>query len=216
MGDHYYGRTLFSVDAAEKLHDTVGSLGVEVPGRLVGYDDFRAVQQGTGNGNSLLLASGQLVRHLVRLMRHPHGFEHIAYPSVIIESYEHLPNKEYAKVRFCGISTSEEARALTNHTLYTTIAQSRADCVLKEGEFFWFDIIGCEIIESSEILGRVQDIERIGSTDYMLIATNPFLIETYKLPKTFLLPYIERFITHTDISQKRIYAQNARGILENS
>lgn len=141
---------------------------------------------------------------------------HIAYPSVIIESYEHLPNKEYAKVRFCGISTSEEARALTNHTLYTTIAQSRADCVLKEGEFFWFDIIGCEIIESSEILGRVQDIERIGSTDYMLIATNPFLIETYKLPKTFLLPYIERFITHTDMSQKRIYTQNARGILENS
>ena len=141
---------------------------------------------------------------------------HRIYSSVIVQSYTPLPNKDYAKIQFRDITTQEIAKALTNHILYATIEQSRQDCILEDDEFFWFDIIGCEIIESSEILGRVQDIERIGSTDYMLIATNPFLIEAYRFPKTFLLPYIERFITHTDMSQKRIYTQNARGILENS
>lgn len=141
---------------------------------------------------------------------------HIAHPSLRVESYEYLPNKDYAKIRFYGIDTSEAAKALTNHILYTTIAQSRQDCTLGEDEFFWFDIIGCEIIESSEILGNVQDIERIGDTDYMLIATSPLLLESHKLPKTFLLPYIERFIIDTDITHKRIHTQNARDILENS
>ncbi|WP_394958604.1 ribosome maturation factor RimM [uncultured Helicobacter sp.] len=141
---------------------------------------------------------------------------HIAHPSLRVESYEYLPNKDYAKIRFYGIDTSEAAKALTNHILYTTIAQSRQDCTLGEDEFFWFDIIGCEIIESSEILGNVQDIERIGDTDYMLIATSPLLLKSHKLPKTFLLPYIERFIIDTDIAHKRIHTQNARDILENS
>lgn len=141
---------------------------------------------------------------------------HIAHPSLRVESYEYLPNKDYAKIRFYGIDTSEAAKALTNHILYTTIAQSRQDCTLGEDEFFWFDIIGCEIIESSEILGNVQDIERIGDTDYMLIATSPLLLKSHKLPKTFLLPYIERFIIDTDITHKRIHTQNARDILENS
>ena len=138
---------------------------------------------------------------------------HIAYPSVIIESYEHLPNKEYAKVRFCGISTSEEARALTNHTLYTTIAQSRADCVLKEGEFFWFDIIGLEIIDNGVLLGIVDDIERIGCIDYLVIKTN---INQFSKPKSFMIPYIDRYIIDVDLTKKVIYTADALGILETS
>ncbi|HIV49735.1 ribosome maturation factor RimM [uncultured Helicobacter sp.] len=141
---------------------------------------------------------------------------HRAYPSVSVESCEHLPSKDYAKIRFSNINTSEMAQALTNHTLYTTIAQSRQDCVLEEDEFFWFDIIGCEVIESQEILGNVREIERIGNIDYMLITTSSSLQKTHKLPKTFLLPYIEQFIIKTDIHQKHIYTKNARGILENS
>lgn len=141
---------------------------------------------------------------------------HKDYPSVRVKSYEYLPSKDYAKIRFHDLHTSDVAKALTNHTLYTTIDQSRQDCALGEDEFFWFDIIGCEIIESSEILGDVREIERIGNTDYLLIATNPRLLETHKLPKTFLLPYIERFIIQTDIAQKCIHTKNARDILEHS
>lgn len=141
---------------------------------------------------------------------------HRIYSSVIVQSYTPLPNKDYAKIQFRDITTQEIAKALTNHILYATIEQSRQDCILKDDEFFWFDIIGCDIIESQITLGKVQEIDRIGNTDYMLISTNPHLITTHKLPKTFLLPYIDRFIIQTDIAQKCIYTQNAREILENS
>ena len=138
---------------------------------------------------------------------------HIAHPSLRVESYEYLPNKDYAKIRFYGIDTSEAAKALTNHILYTTIAQSRQDCTLGEDEFFWFEIIGFSIIEDDEILGRVEDIERIGATDYLVVVTDPKLCTPLKLKKRFLIPYIDPYIISTDTKAHHIYTKNAKALL---
>ena len=73
VGDHDDGGSLFLVDSCEKFHDTVCGFVVEVSCRLVCNDHFRVVEKRTCNGDSLLLASRELVRHLVGLEFHSDG-----------------------------------------------------------------------------------------------------------------------------------------------
>ncbi|WP_457564311.1 PRC-barrel domain-containing protein, partial [Caminibacter sp.] len=78
----------------------------------------------------------------------------------------------------------------------------------------WFDIIGCDIYEEGELLGKVKDIQRLPSADYLLVQTSEELAK--ELPKSFLLPYQDQFIEKVDIEQKRIDAKGAKAILEAS
>lgn len=123
-------------------------------------------------------------------------------------------NPERGLVRFMGYETPEVAKKLTNKKLYTTIEQSRQTCPLEEDEFFWFDIIGCSIIENDVCLGKVLEINRLVDADFLVIETDSAFSED--LPKQFLLPYIERYIVDTDIEAKTIFTKDAKDILENS
>ena len=66
MGDHddeaVFGH-LF-----QKVHDLHRGLRVEGAGGLVGQDNVRVVDEGTGNGDTLHLSAGKLVRLLVGLV----------------------------------------------------------------------------------------------------------------------------------------------------
>ena len=48
----------------QRRHDLLGRVGVEVAGRLVGDDDTRAVGQGPGDGDALLLTTGEPGRQM--------------------------------------------------------------------------------------------------------------------------------------------------------
>lgn len=119
--------------------------------------------------------------------------------------------------KFVEISSKENAKQITNLMLYTTQQQSKAQCKLKENEFFWFDIIGSEIIEEGETLGLVSEIDRFCEQDFLLIKTADALKEK-KLPKSFLIPYTSRYIVEVDSTQepKVIRTQFCKEILENS
>ena len=82
MGHHHDGRAVLLVDSGQQAQDSVGGLVVKVAGRLVGDDESWPVQQGTGYGDALLLASGELVWHLVRLVLHPDIVKHLDDPLV--------------------------------------------------------------------------------------------------------------------------------------
>ena len=75
VGDHDDGGPL-GVDAAEQAHDAVGGLAVQVAGGLVGDDDLGLVEEGAGDGDALLFAAGELVRHLVGLAAHAYVIQH--------------------------------------------------------------------------------------------------------------------------------------------
>ena len=62
-------------------------------------------------------------------------------------------------------------KTLTNKTIYTTKEETRKNCKLKKGEFFYFDIIGCEIYENNQRLGEVKDIDTVGANHLFLIKT---------------------------------------------
>ena len=131
--------------------------------------------------------------------------------TLTIENY----NPKRSTVKFVGYNNIEDAKALTNTILYSDEQQTRNNCPLKEGEHYWFDIIGADIIEGDKVLGKVSDIQRMLDTDYLLIDTDSQLVSE-GLPKSFLIPYIPRYILSVDEKNSKIITQDALDILEAS
>ncbi|WP_281952035.1 ribosome maturation factor RimM [Nitrosophilus kaiyonis] len=130
---------------------------------------------------------------------------------LIVEYY----NPKRGIIKFVGINSPEEARKLTNKIIYSSIEETRESCKLNEGEYFWFDIIGCEVLEDATLLGKVVDIQRLPSADYLLIKTDESLVEKGKA-KSFLIPYIDKFIKDVNIDEKKIEVKEGLDILESS
>jgi len=118
-------------------------------------------------------------------------------------------------IQFVGYSGIDAAKRLTNAKIYSTLEQTKDHCELADGEHFWFDIIGCDVMQDDELLGKISDIDRMLDLDYLAIATNPVLIEQ-GLPKDFLLPYIPRYIHSVDTTSKKVLVQDAKSVLEAS
>ena len=87
---------------------------------------------------------------------------------------EYNPNKEL--VLFENYLDVDLARKLTNSELFTTQEATKEFCVLKENEFFWFDLISCEIFENDLLLGKVKDIHRYPLNEYLEVQTSSELV----------------------------------------
>ncbi len=118
-------------------------------------------------------------------------------------------------IKFRGYESIDSAKKLTNTKLFANEKQTKENCELKEGQHFWFDIIGCTVKQDDEILGVVTDIQRMADTDYLAIKTDNVLTEA-GLPTSFLLPYIDRYVINADIEEKIIYTKDAKDILKAS
>nr|WP_321432446.1 ribosome maturation factor RimM [uncultured Campylobacter sp.] len=117
-------------------------------------------------------------------------------------------------VIFEGFESPELAKNLVNNILYRSIDDTRKHCKLGKDEYFYFDIIGCEVSEEARILGVVKDILEVGAGFLFCVKTSPSLQDDFA--KEFFIPYNDYFILSVDIKNKKITTQNAFGILENS
>lgn len=151
------------------------------------------------------------------------------FGNLTLESYQ--AKRSIAK--FIEINSKEAAKKIVNLVLYTTQEQCKQQCKLKENEFFWFELVGSEIVENGEILGVVSEIERFCAQDYLSVKTD-FALVAQNFPKSFLIPYNARYILgveskkdstihskeeskeSTSATPKIIYTQFCREILENS
>lgn len=124
-------------------------------------------------------------------------------------------NTKRGTIRFKGYESIDSAKKLTNVKIYADIAQTKKDCDLDEGQHFWFDIIGCAVEDESLVIGIIDDIQRMGDTDYLSIKTDDSLVKD-GLPKSFLLPYIDRYVVKADVDAKLVYTKDAKDILEAS
>ena len=124
-------------------------------------------------------------------------------------------NAKRGTIRFVGHENIDEAKKLTNVKLYADEAQTKANCGLDAGQHFWFEIIGCDVMEGDEKLGCVTDIQRMADVDYLAIETDEALVKA-GMPKQFLLPYIDRYIIDADTDAKRIDVKDAKDVLEAS
>ncbi len=124
-------------------------------------------------------------------------------------------NPNNTTIQFEEISNIDDAKKLTNKLLYVSMEETKKQCNLEKDQFFWFDIVGCDIIENDEILGKVIDIQRLPTADYLLIDTSKELIEK-SYAKQFMIPYQDTFIQNVDLEEKKIIATNCKDILEAS
>lgn len=127
-----------------------------------------------------------------------------------IENY----NPQRGVVKFLGITTLDDAKRLTNQKLLCSEEDSRKACKLEDGEYFWFDIIGCKVVEDDKILGVVKDIQRITANDMLEVKTDKALVNQ-GLEKSFLIPYVKDvYIDRVDLENKTIYTKDAYSLLE--
>lgn len=125
-------------------------------------------------------------------------------------------NESRELILFENYEDVEIAKKLTNQQLFATKEQTRENCVLEENEFFWFDLMDCEIYEDDLKLGIVKDIHRYPTSDYLEIITDEELVKK-ELPKVFLIPHIfDTYILNVNVKEKRIDVIGAYDILENS
>ena len=118
-------------------------------------------------------------------------------------------------IRFTGYESIDSAKTLTNTKIFANIEQTKENCNLTEGQHFWFDMIGCTVKQNDEVLGLIDDVQRMADTDYLSVKTDAILVDS-GLPKSFMLPYIERYILKVEIEEKMVYTNDAKDILEAS
>ncbi|MBD3797794.1 MAG: 16S rRNA processing protein RimM [Campylobacterales bacterium] len=118
-------------------------------------------------------------------------------------------------VKVNNINNPEDAKKFTNAKLYTTYEETRKNCHLEEGEYFFFDLEECEVYEDGKLLGKVHEIERLNITNYLVINTDESLVKE-GLSKRFLVPFVEPFKKEVDIDNKKITLSGAFDILEAS
>lgn len=124
-------------------------------------------------------------------------------------------NAERDLVKFKAFNSPEEAKRLTNLDLFASETQTRESIELEEGQYFWFDIVGATVFEGDLCLGKVTEVERLGPTDYLKMATDEKLTSR-GMANSFLIPYLDHFIVKVDTEAKQISVQGGFDILEAS
>lgn len=112
-----------------------------------------------------------------------------------VEKVRHIGGEIF--IKFKNIDSREIAQNLTNKFLTVP----RADAApLDDGEFYTFDIIGCEVFDGEKVLGKVKEVLKTGSNDVFQVAGETEI----------LIPALKSVITKIDISNKKIFVDSAK------
>lgn len=104
-----------------------------------------------------------------------------------VEDVKHIGGQIFMK--FAGVDSRESARSLTNKFL--TVAREDA-APLEDGEFYTFDIIGCEMFAGDKKLGTVTNVLKTGSND------------VFEVDGKILIPALKSVVRSIDIAAKKI------------
>ena len=121
------------------------------------------------------------------------------YKEVTINSYRHSPKGDY--LRFDEIANVDEAALLKGKELF--VIKDRND--LKEGYYFFSDLIGCDTISDGEKIGQVIDIEEYPAQITLKVKANN--------GKIFFVPFVKAFIKSVNIESKQIDIVLLEGML---
>lgn len=104
-----------------------------------------------------------------------------------VAAVKHIGGQIFMK--FAGVDSREAAKTLTNKFL--TVDRSKA-APLAEGEYYTFDIIGCEIFVGDDKLGTVTNVLKTGSND------------VFEVDGKTLIPALKSVVSSIDVAAKRI------------
>ena len=87
VGHHDDGGAI-AVELGKQVHYLIPVAAVEVPGGLVGQDEFRVVHHGPGHGHTLLLPARELLREVLAPVHDLHLLEHRFYPLFALGGFD--------------------------------------------------------------------------------------------------------------------------------
>ena len=79
---HDNSATVLAVELVEEVHYLGAHFRVEVTGRFVGKYYLGIACNGTGDGDTLALAAGELRGHVAQTMAQPYALEHLTGPGM--------------------------------------------------------------------------------------------------------------------------------------
>ena len=100
-------------------------------------------------------------------------------------------------IKFVGIDSREIAKTLTNKFLKV---DKKDVAPLEEGEFYTFDIIGCEVFDGDKFFGKVVEVLKTGSNDVFQV----------KGESEILIPALKSVVKKIDIAEKKIFIDSAQ------
>ena len=116
-----------------------------------------------------------------------------------IDSYRKSSNCDI--VRFLELNNVDDALLLKGKEVL--VIKDSKD--LKEGYYFYSDLVGCDIISDDKKLGKVIDVEEFpAQLTLRCKSTNG---------KSFFVPFVKAFIRKVDIEKKEIEINYVEGLL---
>lgn len=118
-----------------------------------------------------------------------------------VEKCEVTPTQINMKLK--NIDTREQSEGLVH---YEILVPETERVKLPKGKFYHYEIIGFDVYEGENLLGKLVKVENFGSDDLMNIKTAE--------GKELLIPYRDEFIKKIDDENKRIDVELIEGFLE--
>jgi len=162
------------------IGDIVGVHGVRGEVRLRPYN---AQTEALADVGRLFILEGTTVRELEVEQVRPHGRVWL--------------------VRFAGVNTPEQARALSG----VAAAVPEADLpALEAGQFYCYQLIGLQVADDGgAVLGRVADVLATGANDVLVVDA---------ARGELLIPMIDAVVVEVDFAAGRIVVRPVEGLLE--
>ena len=76
---------------------------------------------------------------------------------------------------------------------------------LDDDEYFYDDLIGCQIINNDQEIGKVESVYFNGAHDVLTVQT---------ANKKIAIPYVDAFIENEDIENKKIFVHLIKGMYD--
>ena len=100
-------------------------------------------------------------------------------------------------IKFSDVNNREQAKNFTNKLLKV---DRKNIAPLEEGEFYTFDIIGCEVFDGEKFFGRVENVLKTGSNDVFQVNGE----------NEILIPALKSVVEKIDIANKKIFINSAK------
>lgn len=118
---------------------------------------------------------------------------------VTLEIESHRFHKNRDLIKFVGLDNINDVEKYKGAIV---LAEQGDD--LEEGEYYYQDIIGCDIVDENERnLGKVISILEMPTQD---------VLEVEDENGTYMIPYVDAFIVEEDIDNKRIVVSLIEGL----
>ncbi len=112
-----------------------------------------------------------------------------------VEKVQHIGGEIF--IKFENVDSREVAKTLTNKFLTVP----RADAApLDDGEFYTFDIIGCEVFDGDKNFGKVENVLKTGSNDVFQVVGETEI----------LIPALKAVIKKIDVANKKILVDSSK------